>query len=71
MDIKTTTPEQYAEWLKSHGVPEEEIPARMMHDAMRALSGQFTQEGVPEGFEGLAKDLNETLARDALERALR
>jgi hypothetical protein len=70
MDIKTASPEQYAEWLRTNGVPEAEIPERMAHDMLRVISAEFGAAGAPEGFDDFAKRLRDHLSADALARAL-
>lgn len=65
MDIKTMEPEAYAQALREQGVPEAEIPERMAHDMLIALAAQLQDVGVPEGFEGFAKDLEGFLMETA------
>lgn len=71
MDIKTTDPQTYAEWLRSLGVPPEAVPGRIAHDMLRALAKQLDQLGTPEGFEALKTDMDRMLAEHAVEQALR
>jgi hypothetical protein len=57
MDIKTMTPDAYAQKLLEQGVPPDEILERMAHDFLVTLAAQLQADGVPPGFENLAKDI--------------
>lgn len=68
MDIRKTSPDEYVAWLRSQGVPEEQILGRVSHDLLRALRKQLDETGVPEGFEEFKGKLDTCLAEDAISR---
>lgn len=70
MDIKTTSPKQYAEWLLSQGVLPEDLHERLAHDTLRALSKQLDTLGVEPEFADFKKQIDHVLAADAIRKAL-
>ena len=71
MDIRTTPPEQYAQWLLSQGVAPERLRDRLAHDALRAMVKTMEETGTPNGFEELKSGAENVLAEDAIARARR